>query len=597
MAKDEILTMKEAVYRLQTSLLEGAKNENQLSAAGSLMSRGDYQDLVTERVIAKICGYPLCSNNLNSERPSKGRYRISLKEHKVYDVQETYSFCSSGCLINSRAFSIGLPDERTSDLDPIKLNEVLKRFDGFGANSTPNMGRNEDLGLSQLRIMEKENIEAGEVSSNEWIGPSDAIDGYVPRRDRNSNTLSSKQKKGESRYHLSLQVLTSIFPSDMSFTSVIIDQNEYSIAKTTTPSSSKQSGESNEKVIPEEDVRPKQSPDSSVANIKGSGFRNPSKRNGRAKIDAKLSASEDKASENGGEPKLADGDKSAQGAAVLKSSLKTSYSKETTTRTVSWADVKAEDGQNLETVCEMNDPHGGGISRETSSVESHKTASTKASKDAPGKFLLTDFNEGEIFTEAILKWPPKPGFSEADLVESDDTLYDRPPDGFNLSLSPFCTLFNSLFSWISSSSLAYIYGKDDSFHEEYVNANGREYPCKVVAEDGRSSEIKQTLSAALARALPGVVSELRLPTPISILEQGMGRLLDTMSFIDPLPSLRTKQWQAIVLLFLNALSVSRIPALSKYLEDRRASIQKVLEGAGIGVEEFEVMKDLIIPLG
>lgn len=82
-------------------------------------------------------------------------------------------------------------------------------------------------------------------------------------------------------------------------------------------------------------------------------------------------------------------------------------------------------------------------------------------------------------------------------------------------------MFMTLFAWISSSSLAYIYGRDESFHEEYLTVNGREYPRKVVHTDGRSSEIKQTLAECLSRALPGLVADLRLPTPISTLEQGL----------------------------------------------------------------------------
>ena len=87
-------------------------------------------------------------------------------------------------------------------------------------------------------------------------------------------------------------------------------------------------------------------------------------------------------------------------------------------------------------------------------------------------------------------------------------------------------MWMALFAWISSSSLAYIYGRDDSFHEEYLFVNGREYARKIVLMDGRSSEIKQTLSGCLARALPGLVSDLRLPTPISILERGLVHILN-----------------------------------------------------------------------
>lgn len=57
---------------------------------------------------------------------------------------------------------------------------------------------------------------------------------------------------------------------------------------------------------------------------------------------------------------------------------------------------------------------------------------------------------GDMETEAeVLKWPPKPGFSNADLFDSEDSWCDGPPEGFSLavSLSPyqktFCFLTHS----------------------------------------------------------------------------------------------------------------------------------------------------------
>ena len=129
-----MVAVKDAIHKIQLSLLEGIEDENQLFAAGSLMCCNDYQDVVTERAIAHMCGYPLCSNALPAEKPRKGRYRISLKEHKVYDLQETYSYCSTGCVVNSRAFAGFLPDERNSELNPAKVTQVLRLFEGSSLN-------------------------------------------------------------------------------------------------------------------------------------------------------------------------------------------------------------------------------------------------------------------------------------------------------------------------------------------------------------------------------------------------------------------------------------------------------------------------------
>jgi hypothetical protein len=41
-----------------------------------------------------------------------------------------------------------------------------------------------------------------------------------------------------------------------------------------------------------------------------------------------------------------------------------------------------------------------------------------------------------------------------------------------------------------------------------------------------------------------------------------GYLINTMSFVDALPSLRARQWQLMVLVLLDALSIHRLPALA-----------------------------------
>lgn len=52
-------------------------------------------------------------------------------------------------------------------------------------------------------------------------------------------------------------------------------------------------------------------------------------------------------------------------------------------------------------------------------------------------------------------------------------------------------------------------------------------------------------------------------------------MLNTMSFIEALPAFRMKQWQVIALLFIEGLSVCRIPALTPRMTNRRVLIHKV----------------------
>ncbi|KAJ7975905.1 RNA polymerase II subunit B1 CTD phosphatase RPAP2 [Quillaja saponaria] len=703
MAKDQPISVKDAVHKLQLSLLEGIKNEDQLFAAGSLMSRSDYEDVVTERSLTNNCGYPLCSNPLPADRPRKGRYRISLKEHKVYDLHETYMFCSSSCVVNSKAFSGSLQDERCPVLDSEKLNVVLRLFGNLNLETEDNLGKNGDLGLSGLQIQEKTETIKGEVSLEQWVGPSNAVEGYVPQRNRYSKPLSRKNLKEEIKASHTKLSGEKEFVNEMDFMSTIITQDEYSVSKTPSDPSEMASyaniSEPTRKGVGSKMVR-KDDPgfqevsstsksSSKLSSMKANNERHikEAAKSHETKLESALKPTGEKKVEDfisilgassvswrsDSERESVDGkekkseyatkdDACSQevpptavplqsGSSIIaveeeshvekatklsetkpKSSLKPLGGKKLG-RSVTWADEKVDrsGSQSLCEVREMRDSEMPGntykgdnddddmlrfTSAEACALALSQAAEAVASGDPDvigavseaGVIILPrphDVDEGEVVNDVdvlepeptAIKWPRKPPISGSDFFDSEDSWFDAPPEGFSLTLSPFATMWNALFSWISSSSLAYIYGRDESFHEEYLSVNGREYPQKVALADGRSSEIKQTLASCLARALPGVVADLNLPIPISTLEQGLGHLLATMSLLDALPALRMKQWQVIALLFIDALSVCRLPALISYMTDRRILFRKVLDGTQIGMEEYEIMKDLIIPLG
>ena len=54
-----------------------------------------------------------------------------------------------------------------------------------------------------------------------------------------------------------------------------------------------------------------------------------------------------------------------------------------------------------------------------------------------------------------------------------------------------------------------------------------------------------------------------------------GQLLDTMSLTEAVPAFRTKQWRVIVLLFLDALCLHRLPALARQMANRNMLLHKV----------------------
>jgi hypothetical protein len=182
-----------AVLRVQVALLEGAATSNEplLHAAATILSRSDYDDVITERRINDSCGYAACPNPLpnaatNPNAAPPPRFHISLREHRVYDLEEARRFCSERCLVASAAFAASLPPERPFGAPPAQLDALVALFEGSGEDG-PGLGFRELGGGKKeneerkVEIREKEAPGPGEVTLQEWIGPSDAIEGYVPR--------------------------------------------------------------------------------------------------------------------------------------------------------------------------------------------------------------------------------------------------------------------------------------------------------------------------------------------------------------------------------------------------------------------------------
>ncbi|XP_030311314.1 putative RNA polymerase II subunit B1 CTD phosphatase RPAP2 [Calypte anna] len=85
---------KKALGIVEQLLEENITEEFLLNSAKSI-TPSHYKDIVDERSIIKLCGYPLCQNKL--ENVPKQKYRISTKTNRVYDITERKCFCSNLC--------------------------------------------------------------------------------------------------------------------------------------------------------------------------------------------------------------------------------------------------------------------------------------------------------------------------------------------------------------------------------------------------------------------------------------------------------------------------------------------------------------------
>lgn len=425
-------------------------------------------------------------------------------------------------MVRSRIFSTSLNAERVSDLNEAKIGQILRLFGDWNVGGVE-LEEEGDLGINSLIIKEKVDAGAGEVPFDEWIGPANAIEGFVPQRDRSRDSGSNFIPQ-----HTTGEI-------EMPFSSGIFVANDT--------------------------------------------------------LELKLP----------------------------KSSLKTSGSK-VGSHSVKWADEENLLLEDKKIIPQESSKEDFDSSERFTSAEACATALIQAAESvASGKTEV-----GEAISEAgililpqsqslhdeeevdddiykleqdIVKWPKKTVLLDTDMFEVQDSWHDTAPEGFSLNLSPFATMWMTLFGWVNRSSLAYIYGCDESSLQNFMPINGKDYPQKVTLRDGKSLEIRKALDGFICRALPVLVKDQRLPVPVSTVERFMGCLLDTMSFMDAIPSFKIRQWHVVVFLFIEALSVYRLPVMASHLKSRGIPLQQMLNSAQFSSEEYEVMRDLLLPFG
>lgn len=95
----QILECKRKVLEFVESMLEPEVTLDELKSGEELICRLDFDSIVQERHILKICGYPLCSNKLT--KVWNQRFHVSLRDKKIYDVEIRKLYCSVSCMEKS----------------------------------------------------------------------------------------------------------------------------------------------------------------------------------------------------------------------------------------------------------------------------------------------------------------------------------------------------------------------------------------------------------------------------------------------------------------------------------------------------------------
>lgn len=107
------------VLRWQEKLLEPV-TELMLKQAASYLTPDDYDSVIVERNSSDMCGYPLCDS---ARRELVQRYHISVRQRKVFDVEELANYCCNRCMVGSRFYRHQLSEE------PLYMRDRTKPFD------------------------------------------------------------------------------------------------------------------------------------------------------------------------------------------------------------------------------------------------------------------------------------------------------------------------------------------------------------------------------------------------------------------------------------------------------------------------------------
>lgn len=95
----QILECRRRTLKFVESMLEPNLTIDDLKVGEEFLCKADYDCIVHERSILKLCGYPPCSNALTREW--KQQFHISWRNKQIYDVEVRKLYCSVKCMNNS----------------------------------------------------------------------------------------------------------------------------------------------------------------------------------------------------------------------------------------------------------------------------------------------------------------------------------------------------------------------------------------------------------------------------------------------------------------------------------------------------------------
>ncbi|XP_045761659.1 putative RNA polymerase II subunit B1 CTD phosphatase RPAP2 [Maniola jurtina] len=134
------------------SLLEKNIQEDYFLKCLCDINQSHFEDVIEERSILHLCGYPICQKTLCQKDIPKQKYRISMKTNKVYDITARKSFCSNIC------YKSAVHVKKQMLTSPLWFREYEKipQFSLLPLDSVGSMGQEVDLSLTERIVLKAE---------------------------------------------------------------------------------------------------------------------------------------------------------------------------------------------------------------------------------------------------------------------------------------------------------------------------------------------------------------------------------------------------------------------------------------------------------
>ncbi|XP_041973954.1 putative RNA polymerase II subunit B1 CTD phosphatase RPAP2 [Aricia agestis] len=168
------------------SLLENCVNEDYLLKCLPDINQSHFEDVIEERSILHLCGYPLCQKTITQNEVPKQKYRISIRTNKVYDITARKSFCSNSCYKSAMHIKKQL---LTSPLW-FREYEEIPTFNLLPVDTIGSLGQEVDLGVTKIDLQAENHFTSINDFANASLGDfNEGINSH--KKQKNDTTKSS----------------------------------------------------------------------------------------------------------------------------------------------------------------------------------------------------------------------------------------------------------------------------------------------------------------------------------------------------------------------------------------------------------------------